>query len=356
MMWRTCALRAVTAGGLFLAIAQGNAKAGLQAWPLLLSPAQMALTPTMLVAGNPVPAMPSELPGAPAPALQQAQPGIYDLTEYTAAPARSSRVYHAPDAPPTPESLVSFDYHEPAGLAGTPNDERSVPLGTMAVMGLSPGGFSRVMSGRPAGGLTNWTEASETSVSYIRPHVNVQMMMAFEIPGPGQAPDFEGPGFNSHARLDLAHSLRLDSEDIGAQSSRFGVRPRPTPVDEPQTAVAVGLDLGLLPTFLSQMGLSVSVVASRGAQSGATRIALVGTTELPVDWAPRERPIQHPVGFAVSPVAAGGPPLYTTPLTVAGTNPPPPPPPPPPVPEPATIVLLGSGLAAVLVRRRADRR
>jgi hypothetical protein len=70
MMRRTCALRAVTAGGLLLAIAQGNAKAGLQAWPLLLSPAQMALTPTMLMAGNPVPGMPSGLPGAPAPARQ----------------------------------------------------------------------------------------------------------------------------------------------------------------------------------------------------------------------------------------------------------------------------------------------
>ena len=128
----------------------------------------------------------------------------------------------------------------------------------------------------------------------------------------------------------------------------------------------MGLDLGVLPTFLSQMGLSISVVAARGRETGNTTVALVGTTELPVDWAPRERPYNHPQGLTVdSLVGVGGggeygfggagggggsgppgtPPNSPTPPTPVNPNP-------PPVPEPATLALLGGALAVALARRK----
>lgn len=243
------------------------------------------------------------------------------------------------------------------GLVGSDKDEGAVPLGTTAVMGLSPGGFGRVMTGRPLGRMENWADAAETSISYIRPHVNAQMVVALEIPGTQQPAGFEGLGIQPRAYVDVAHYTRIDAADMGATSGRFGRRVAPPPVDEPQTALAVGLDLGILPTFLSQMGLSLTLVASRGQETGDTRLALVGTTELPVDWRPRERPIQHPAGLAAYPVESysGTPPVFRG-GGVSNHDFPPPPPPPPPVPEPATLALVGSALAASMAGRWFRRR
>jgi hypothetical protein len=250
-------------------------------------------------------------------------------------------------------------------LSETESDERAVPLGNTTMMNLGPGGFGRIMSGRPGGTIVDWSDTSETSISYVRPHVTVQMMLAMEVPGTARRGNFEGPGLESHAYLDVDHQRRVDSRDIGSGTNRFGLRPSATPVDEPESAVAVGLDIGVLPTFLSQMGVSISVVASRGHKTGDTRVALVGTTELPVDWAPRERPINHPRGLPVDPlVGTPGTPYPWQSGSISGGGgggggggkhtPPTPihPEPPPPVPEPATLVLLGGSLVALLARRR----
>jgi hypothetical protein len=245
------------------------------------------------------------------------------------------------------------------GLAGSGTDERAVPLGSLNLLGLGPGGFTRIMTGRPWTAMGNWTDAGETAISYIRPHVNVEMMLTLEMPGGNRPADFEGPGFEPHAYLDIDHQTRVDSADIGASTPQFGGRPTSPPVDEQQTAVSVGLDLGLLPTFLAQMGISLSVVVSHGQDTGDTRVALVGTTELPVDWIPRERPIQHPVGMPVTPIYGEGNVALTyasgfsssTPPTTPGT--PPPTPIVPEVPEPATLALMLGGVAVALARRSA---
>jgi len=283
--------------------------------------------------------------------------------------ANSPLILHAPLAPQgsapaavswlPPVQLASFVYPEVTGLAGSGTDERAVPLGSLNLLGLGPGGFTRIMTGRPWTAMGNWTDAGETAISYIRPHVNVEMMLTLEMPGGNRPADFEGPGFEPHAYLDIDHQTRVDSADIGASTPQFGGRPTSPPVDEQQTAVSVGLDLGLLPTFLAQMGISLSVVVSHGQDTGDTRVALVGTTELPVDWIPRERPIQHPVGMPVTPIYGEGNVALTyasgfsssTPPTTPGT--PPPTPIVPEVPEPATLALMLGGVAVALARRSA---
>jgi len=247
------------------------------------------------------------------------------------------------------------------GLAGAGTDERAVPLGSLNLLSLGPGGFTRIMTGRPWKAMGNWTDAGETAISYIRPHVNVEMMLSLELPGSNRPAEFEGPGFEPHAYLDIDHQTRVNSADIGASTSQFGGRPTSPPVDEPQTAVSVGLDLGLLPTFLAQMGMSLSVVVSHGQDTGDTRVALVGTTELPVDWIPREQPIQHPAGLAMYPIWGVGNQAVEYGSSIGSSNPPVPPGTPPMtpivpvVPEPATLVLLACGAATILARRKARR-
>lgn len=277
--------------------------------------------------------------------------------------------YHAPAAaaealPPVepPARLATFVYPEATGLAGVGTDGRAVPLGDARNLAMGPAGYGGIMTGRPSAGIANWSHANQTAISYIRPHVNVQMMFALEVPGTSPAGSFEGPGMESHAYLAVEHETKVDSADLGQHTEQFGARPPVRPVDEPQTAVAAGIDLGLLPTFLSQMGMSVSVVASRGDETGNLRIALVGTTELPVDWAPRERPYQHPVGQSVEPTYLASVPPGQYPTGNVGGHSFPggggdkPPTPIRPVPEPATLVMvLGAAVVALVRRRRKGR-
>lgn len=284
-------------------------------------------------------------------------------------PARVSvAAYNAPPQPASagadpmpPAQLAYFAYPEVTGLAGAESDERAIPLGSTAFLSMGPGGFGRVMTGRCPGVMSNWTQATETAISYIRPHVNVQMMLAFEVLLSSASDSFEGPGMEPHAYLAVDHIAHVDSAEIGTGTDSFGFKPRATPVEEGHTALAAGLDLGLLPTFLSQMGLNVSVVASRGTTTGNLTVALVGTTELPVDWAPHEQPRQHPTAVGVdSLLAQEGRPYPTASGGVSGsgggtpTSAPPKPfiPITPTVPEPMTLTLLGAAATALLAHRR----
>lgn len=268
-------------------------------------------------------------------------------------------VSHGPEAP---IELASLQAPRVTGLADLGSGGRSVPLGDTTFFSMGPGGFGGVMTGRPAGGIENWSHINRTAISYIRPSVNVQMMLAVEVPGTEPAGRFEGPGLEPHAYLAIDRQTKVDSADIGASTPRFGRRPTPIPTDEPQTAVTAGLDLGLLPTFLSQMGVGISVVASRGRETGNLRVALVGTAELPVDWAPRERPYQHPVGLARDPILAASVETHYPSGGVSGGGPPGPGPgggptpiAPTPVPEPGTLAALAVASAITLAYRRRRR-
>jgi hypothetical protein len=279
-------------------------------------------------------------------------------------------VYNAPGLMPEragaargAATYATLVYPEVTGLVGGGGDERSVPITNMSNLMMGPGGVGRVMLGRPGTVIETWNRAGETAISYIRPHVNLQMMFALEAQGAPPQGDFEGPGVAGRAYLAVDHQTKVDSSELGTATQNFGNYRAPAPRDEPQTAVAAGLDLGLLPTFLSQMGVNVSIVASRGRDSGNVSLALVGTTELPVDWAPRGRDYQHMTAAGVpmeegSAVArgynsAGGLANSSVPgvagaaqkaLTQIAPE--------PITPEPLTLTLLAAGSAVVLIRRR----
>ena len=255
---------------------------------------------------------------APAPALDAglAAAGLKSAQapDLSTIPRESSRLtLRRPLSAPGGDRTGLFSLPDISGLSTVAKDERAVPLGNTTLLSMGPGGFGRIMTGRPTGAISNWSDAGETSISYVRPHVNVEMMLALEMPAAGHASDFEGPGMTSHAVLDIDHRSKVDSTEIGQRTNQFGSRPAPTPVDEPQTAVAVGLDMGILPTFLAQMGVSLSVVVSHGQETGDSRVALVGVTELPVDWTPREHAEQHPQGVALEPLGEGARLLRITP-------------------------------------------
>ena len=291
----------------------------------------------------------------------------------------SRLILHAPpDVRPAPRA-GAFSYPAVSGLSDQSKDSRAVPVGATELFSLGPTGSVQVMTGHPAGGMANWSHATETALSFVRPHVNVQMMMTLEMGGSGPTTSFEGSGMEPRALLAVDHQTRVDSLEIGTATPRFGTRLAPTPLDEPQTAIAADLDLGLLPTFLSQMGLGVSLVVSRGQNTGNLRVALVGITELPVDWAPRERPYEHPSGLTLNPfgetsfhqqpVFPGGigqnRPIQTTtaPTTPPGEEggggggkPGGPTPIEPVVPEPGTIAFLAGALPILLACRRRRKR
>jgi PEP-CTERM motif len=275
------------------------------------------------------------------------------------APALFAREVGSTQGVATYASLV---YPQVTGLAGMALDERSVPLTETSNLLMGPGGVGQVMMGR-SGDLNH---ASETAISYIRPHLNVQMMFALEAPGTPEAGSFEGAGVSPRAYMTIDHQTKVDSTEIGKATQHFGNYQAPPPVDEQQTSVSAGLDLGLMPTFLSQMGMNVSIVASRGRQSGNVSVAVVGTTELPVDWSPREHLKDHKFGSMME--ENGGPVGYTGPSAgdIAQTNGPasaqgqataqqqlvPIAPEGPTTPEPATLTLLAAGAVIALVRRR----
>jgi hypothetical protein len=278
----------------------------------------------------------------------------------------------------TPGPATSLTDFAALSLSGpAPSAGAGQPSNTAALT-MAPGGFGRLQVGRPTG-ADDWSQAGQTSMSYVRPQVNVQMALALLFPGSQNGNHFEGPGFDSRAQLSVGHRVRVDSADLGRSTESFGVHSAmPLSQDESQTALAVGMDAGILSTFLSQMGLSVQVVASQGQRSGDVIVALVGTTELPIDWAPGATPGVHPAGqgenanadsgvtflfvsqgidttgVGASAPAGGGrggggggerfgliPITPLTPIT----------PTPPVIPEPATLALLGAGLAWATARK-----
>jgi len=277
-------------------------------------------------------------------------------------------------AEPEPPTIFSASF-APFNLPGSQVPTGHVPLSTFEVLAMTPGGYGRLLAGQP-GNLEYWSNACETAISYIRPNVSVQMILTFLMPGGEQGTTFEGSGFDANARLTVDHHTKVHSEEVGSGTQLFGLYQVPPPLNEPQTAVAAGVDLGILPTFLAQMGLNLAIVASRGEESGDLRIALVGTGEMPIDWAPRERPIQHLAGLPVNPLVneespypfasasvgsgrlpSSGPrfPPETPPIPIIPENPPTPitpTPPPTPVPEPASLALVAAGAVASLILRR----
>ena len=74
--------------------------------------------------------------------------------------------------PPPLAELASFKFPDVTGLGNLGSGGRDVPLGDTTYFSMGPGGFGGVMSGRPVGGIENWSHVTRTAISYIRPSVN----------------------------------------------------------------------------------------------------------------------------------------------------------------------------------------
>lgn len=394
MSKRTTIGRIAPAAAALLAVLAATAGAG----TYNRAPDRAVPAETMELGGETTPPVPPEALAlsleASAWALSGGMPDFGETDSADAAlPADRVGLILAAPAEAVPEAVADvlpagFVYPDLSGLESAGRGKVAVPPAEMAAFALAPAGVGRVLIGRPEG-VDGWENATETAISYIRPHVNVQMILSLGRQGGGTGADgFEGSGFDPSARLAVSHRTRVHSAEVASKTSQFGHAPRPTPPAESQTAVAAGVDLGILPTFLAQMGMNVSLVVSRGEETGDLNLSLVGTSELPTDWSPGETPRDFPAGVAANPlqqppvpgfgfvtrsVAGGG-----LPFEFPGFVFPEPPPFPifpepgptpifpeepgdgngdePVIPEPATLMLMATGaIGAWLGRRRRSR-
>ncbi|MDK1030429.1 MAG: PEP-CTERM sorting domain-containing protein [Planctomycetia bacterium] len=259
-------------------------------------------------------------------------------------------------------------------LVGADIDERHVPYRDTSLLNLGPTGSFTIRRGMPPAQVARWRDLGETNISYIRPHANVQVLLNITLPSLSAPGDFQFSDLKTHAVMNMNHDPRVDSRRLGRRESLFGGSGVKRDKPRVATALAGGIDIGLLPTFLTQMGINLGLAISRDEESGATEVALVATTEVATDWIPTEIPEMHPRHNPVPLVTATGQAAQRFGSgSFAGTRrirerrprgPQEPPPiplepepeEPPVIPEPATAVTLLIGAAALFLKRRRSRR
>ena len=278
-------------------------------------------------------------------------------------------VFNAPELElpkPQPSKTSAWE------MADVGDDESGNPLADFSYLSLGPSAFALVRSGRPTGDAIKWSHSTETALSYVRPHRNLQMAIQIDTEG-GRAEAISESMMGTSAELVDNLRVELDSKEMLLYSAAFG-RMSEAPGRRKTVAgrvVALGVDMGLLPAVLAECGISATVVVGVSENPGPF-LSVVTNVEVP-----DERPQQdftesfyrQPMVFDISPssrnVGFGGGGLATeeevpfgefgggngggnggepgrvkAKIEIV------------PVPEPSTMLLLGAGAALLAARRR----
>ena len=256
--------------------------------------------------------------------------------------------------------------------SGLPDEMTGRPSDDFSYLGLGPKMFALLRSGRPAGGLEQWSHSSETSLAYVQPYRQLEFVVKFfGEPKAGSGDSMsEAPVGSEEQLVDNLH-VDVDSLNMTLRSQEYGrINTRPEHKEPPSgRMVAIGLEMGLLPAVVGNLGLNSEVIIGRSSNPGfyvglATNVGF--PAERGSDRGDRDVDYKPPYDFSSSAGAGGGMnfgagdvsgtgPLGGGTGGTAGGTPVTPITPITPTPEPGTLLLVAMGGAWLAARRRAGK-
>lgn len=259
---------------------------------------------------------------------------------------------------------------------GLPDATTGRPSDDFSYLGLGPKTFTVLRSGRPSGGLEQWSHATETSLSYVQPRRHLEFVVKFFGESNAERTDSlsDSPLRSQVQLIDDLH-VDVDSSNMRARSSTYGQIETTGASKEPPAGrmLAVGLDLGLLPAVVGNLGLNSALLIGRSSNPGLY-VGLAMNVEFPSDRGTQGAPdVAYRPPYDVGSGGAEGPGLNfgggglgtgnvsgatgaatnnganggEIPISLTPTG--------PEVPEPGTLLLVAAGGAWLAARRRAGK-